>query len=81
MPVRNRKNVNKRKNELILYIRISSPYCGDHTPPWGIEQSHSPLKLKLLEVDGGRGGSWCPCFLGVLLVACCWLCCARSDVG
>jgi hypothetical protein len=65
--------VNKIKKQLVLRKKIASPCCGDRDRSRDIRRSHSPVNLEPLEA-GGRGRSWCRCFLEVVrcvVVVCC----------
>ena len=64
---------NKIKKQLVSRRKIASPCCGDRDRSRDVRRSHSPLKLEPLEA-GGRGRSWCRCFLDVarcVVVVCC----------
>ena len=54
--------VNKIKKKLVSHLKIASPCCGDRDRSRDIRRSHSPVNLEPLEA-GGRGRSWCRCFL------------------
>jgi hypothetical protein len=69
--------VNKIKKQLVSCKKIASPYCGDRYRSRDVRRSHSPVKSKPLEV-GGRGRSWCWCFLKVARCGVLWLCVVGS---
>ncbi len=55
--------VSSIKNYIAVSCRLKSLH--------NIRQSHSPIKLKLLEASGwGRSWYWCFCFFCVVLVVC-----------
>jgi hypothetical protein len=51
--------VNKITEQLVLFIKVTSPCCNDCDQSCNVLQLHSPVKLEPQEAGGiGMGGSW-----------------------
>ncbi len=65
VPMRAGQRHTEIKEKLVSRKKIALPCCGYWYWLRNIRRSHSPVKLEPLEA-GGRGRSWCWCFLEVV---------------